>query len=106
MNPSALGSAARFVSALGAVVAGLRVRLLTDVSLHPNTALERAAYERVRSKGLLCQSLSILRRHKFVSPRRSQRTKRLNPILRALRGEFFLTSGLASQPASVRASRN
>jgi len=26
------------------VVAGLRVRLLTDVFLHPNTALERAAY--------------------------------------------------------------
>ena len=26
------------------LVAGLRVRLLTDVFLHPNTALERAAY--------------------------------------------------------------
>jgi hypothetical protein len=56
INPSALGSVAHWV-----VVAGLRFLLLTDVLLHPNTALERAAYERVHSKGLLCQSLSILR---------------------------------------------
>jgi len=41
------------------VVGGLRVHLRTDVFLHPNTALERAAYGHVHSKGLLCQSLRI-----------------------------------------------
>ena len=43
------------------MAAGLRVCLLIDVFLHPNTALERAPYGHVHSKGLLCQSLSILR---------------------------------------------
>jgi len=54
MNPSALGEVCGNWVAHWVVAAGLRVYLLTDVLLHPNTALERAAYGRVHSKGLLC----------------------------------------------------
>jgi len=59
-KPECLGEVWRNWLAYWVVVAGLRVCVLTDVILHPNTALEWAAYARVRSKSLLCQSLSIL----------------------------------------------
>ena len=44
MNPSALGAVCGNWLAHWVVVTGLRVCLLTDVFLHPNTALERVAY--------------------------------------------------------------
>ena len=84
-----------------------------------NEALRR--FEWVKRKG---EAVRLSQRHRIVSPRRTRRARRSqklieshkNPplgtpqlarefftlrVLRALRGEFFVTSGLASQPASV-----
>ncbi len=75
-------------------------------------------FEWVKRKG---EAARLSQRHRIVSPRRTRRSQKLiesykNPplgtpqlarefftlrVLRALRGEFFVTSGLASQPASV-----